>query len=165
MKRMYKPCLLVCTLHNCHCQSVEPWVIKYLLVCTISPLAPTGAPQGLSVQNVMATSVVLTWNELDCLLQNGDITGYMIRYVRDSQPIADSSSTRTYTVQELIPFTEYSFSVAAVNSVGTGPFSEQSMTISTPESSECRLLHLSLTRDMHIIICIDSCLPFTQLLV
>ena len=91
---------------------------------SISPIAPTGAPQGLSVQSVMATSVVLTWNEMDCLQRNGDITGYMIQYVRDSQLITDLSSTRTYTVQELIPFTEYSFSVAAVNSVGTGPFSE-----------------------------------------
>ena len=110
-------------------------MIKYLLVCTISPLAPSSAPQGLSVQNVMATSVVLTWNEVNCLQRNGDITGYMIRYVRDSQPIADSSSTTTYTVEELIPFTEYSFSVAAVNSVGTGPFSEQPLTIKTAESS------------------------------
>ena len=108
------------------------------MVHIISPIAPTGAPQGLSVQNVMATSVVLTWNELDCLQRNGDINGYMFRYDRDSRLISDSSSTRTYTVEELIPFTEYSFSVAAVNSVGTGPFSEQTAT--TLESSKCRLI-------------------------
>ena len=58
----------------------------------------------------------------------------------DSQTITDSSSTITYTVEELIPFTEYSFSVAAVNSVGTGPFSEQPLTLRTPESSEFSLI-------------------------
>ena len=86
----------------------------------------------------MATSVMLTWNELDCLQRNGDITGYMIRYDRDSQLISDSSSdaSTTYTVQGLDPFTEYSFSVAAVNSIGTGPFSEQPLTIRTAESSK-----------------------------
>ena len=129
------------------------------MVYIISPLAPSSAPQGLSVLNVMATSVVLTWNELDCLQRNGDITGYMIRYDRDSRLISDSSSTIAYTVEELIPFTEYSFSVAAVNSVGTGPFSEQTAT--TLESSKCRLIHLSLTTNEHTIICSDS---FTQLL-
>ena len=86
----------------------------------------------------MATSVMLTWNELACLQQNGDITGYMIQYVGNSQTITNSSSdaSTTYTVQGLDPFTEYSFSVAAVNSNGTGPFSEQPLTIRTAESSK-----------------------------
>ena len=77
----------------------------------------------------------------------------MIQYVGDldSQTITDSSSTITYTVRELIPFTEYSSSVAAVNSIGTGSFSEQPFTLITPvsESSEFSLI---LTRNMHIII-------------
>ena len=123
------------------------------MVYIISPIAPTSAPQGLSVQNVMATSVVLTWNELDCLQRNGDITSYMIRYDRDSRLISDSSSTTTYTVEELIPFTEYSFSVAAVNSVDTGPFSEQPMTIRLLESSKCRLIcHLLQTSTLLFVV-------------
>ena len=84
----------------------------------------------------------------------------MIQYVGDldSQTITDSSSTITYTVEELIPFTEYSFTVAAVNSVGTGPFSEQPLTIKTPESSEFSLI---LTRNMHIIISYNIVFHFT----
>ena len=112
-------------------------------MCIISPLAPSSAPQSLSVLNVMATSVVLSWNELACLERNGDINGYMIRYVGDSQTITESSlgASRTYMVEDLIPFTEYSFSVAAVNSISTGPFSDQPMTTRTLESSKCRLIH------------------------
>ena len=123
----------------CHCQATLSDSCNF-----ISPLAPSGAPQGLSVQNVMATSVVLSWDEPACLLQNGDITGYMIRYVRGSETITDSSSgvSTTYTVRELIPVMEYSFSVAVVNSAGIGPFSGQSMTIRTLESSKCRLIHV-----------------------
>ena len=83
----------------------------------------------------MATSVMLTWNEVNCLQQNGAITGYMIRYVGDSQTITNTSS-RTYTVQGLDPFTEYLFSVAAMNSNGVGPFSGQPLTVTTAESSK-----------------------------
>ena len=82
----------------------------------------------------MATSVMLTWNEVNCLQQNGAITGYMIRYVGDSQTITNTSS-KTYTVQGLDPFTEYLFSVAAMNSNGVGPFSGQPLTVTTAESS------------------------------
>ena len=70
----------------------------------------------------------------------------MIQYVGDldSQAITDLTSTITYTVEELIPFTEYSFSVAAVNSIGTGSFSEQPLTLRTPESSEFSLIPIEI---------------------
>ena len=86
----------------------------------------------------MATSVVLSWDELDCLERNGDITGYMIRYVGNSQTITNSSSdtSTTYTIQGLDPFTEYLLAVAAMNSNDVGPFSGQPLTVTTPESSE-----------------------------
>ena len=80
------------------------------------------------------------------------------------QHSTDSSSTRTFTVQELTPFTEYSFSVAAVNSVGTGPFSETIRTagmyivVTDSEHSSC----------MHENVTVDTLIPiisqFTQLL-
>ena len=86
----------------------------------------------------MATSVMLSWNELACLQQNGAITGYIIRYVGNSQTITNSSSdtSTTYTIQGLDPFTKYLFSVAAMNSNGVGPFSGQPLTVTTAESSK-----------------------------
>ena len=87
----------------------------------------------------MATSVMLTWNEVNCLQQNaGDVTGYIIVYFGDSKTATYSSDSvsRTYTVQGLNPFTEYSFSVAAVNSIGTGPLSDRALTARTAESSK-----------------------------
>ena len=135
------------------------YYIKSCLVCT--PLAPSDAPRHLAAQIITSTSVMLTWNEVDCLQQNGDVTGYIIVYFGDSKTATHSSDgvSRTYTVQGLNPFTEYSFSVAAVNSIGTGPFSDQALTVRTAESSKW----LKLIRNSKKLI-LHSCI-ITQLLV
>ena len=63
------------------------------------------------------------------MLQNGPITGYVVRYYatcgadRDVQR-SKSVVTTGSTVHGLTPNTEYAFQVAAVNVNGTGPFSE-----------------------------------------
>ena len=63
--------------------------------------------------------------------QNSEITGYKIRYgpVGSSQRATDAvggsaSTGGTYTLTGLLPFTNYSIKVVAVNSNGdTGPLS------------------------------------------
>ena len=64
-------------------------------------------------------------------LRNGDVTRYVIRYIRVGSgvlmmTISESSSIgfRTSVIPGLVAFTSYSVEVAAVNVNGTGPFSD-----------------------------------------
>ena len=69
-------------------------------------------------------SVFLRWSALPRSEQNGVITGYVIKYRNGSveRLVQIASSPREYTLNA-VPYTEYVLAVAAVNSVGQGPFS------------------------------------------
>ena len=59
--------------------------------------------------------------------RNGEITGYTVEVTLNGMVVAtenvNGGSARRGTVSGLTPSTEYTVTVAAVNSVGTGPFS------------------------------------------
>ena len=64
-------------------------------------------------------------------LQNGDVTGYVIRYTRVGSGVSQmitiidiSSGFRTSVIPALVAFANYSVEVTAVNVNGTGPFSD-----------------------------------------
>ena len=64
-----------------------------------------------------------------CADRNGDITGYSVRYgeVGSAEPLqmVEGDMDRQATVSDLTPSTEYNVSVAAVNSAGTGVYSDE----------------------------------------
>ena len=72
----------------------------------------------------------VSWQPLEksCIIP---ITGYIIEYfkvgpqdtVKDIKNVTVTNGT-TYTISGLIPCAKYSVQVAAINSKGTGPFSE-----------------------------------------
>ena len=71
----------------------------------------------------------LSWREVPCDQQNGPITGYVVQYYAICGPDRDMQQTKSVVTTESIidghtPNTEYAFQVAAVNTNGTGPFSE-----------------------------------------
>ncbi len=88
---------------------------------------------------ITSTTVSLSWLEMDCLERKGVITSYVIQYgegtTRDVTINTQSSAT-THLITGLKPLTEYTFTVAGVNSVGTGPFSRASDIIRTMENCE-----------------------------
>ena len=91
-------------------------------------LAPSTAPTCVSVSEVTSTSITVQWGEVDCIHSNGDITGYTVLYavqVNGSiQTVSVSGGGSTQTIiSGLTPSTNYSIEVAAVNSVGTGVYS------------------------------------------
>ena len=60
--------------------------------------------------------------------RNGNITGYTIEYGttmfdRTAAITGTSGGNRTFTATGLLPLTTYMLRIAAVNSNGTGPFS------------------------------------------
>ena len=82
----------------------------------------------MNVSEVISTSITVQWGAVDCIHRNGDITGYSVRYgvhVNGSiQTVSVSGGGSTQTIIfGLTPSTNYSFEMAAVNSVGTGVYS------------------------------------------
>ena len=83
----------------------------------------------MSVSGVTSSSITVQWGAVDCIHRNGDITGYSVRY-----GVQGSGSTQTVNVSGggatmrlisgLTASTQYSIEVAAVNSAGTGVYSD-----------------------------------------
>ena len=98
---------------------------QHYFACSV----PSGAPQSLEVSSVQSTNVSLSWREVPCDQQNGPITSYVVRYYATCGPDRDVQQTKSVVttgsiIDGLTPNTEYAFQVAAVNTNGTGPFSE-----------------------------------------
>ena len=86
--------------------------------------APSAAPNSVSVSEVTSSSITVQWRSVRCIDRNGDITGYRIRAMTsggDDRIVVDD--VREATISGLSPSTEYTVSVAAVNSQDTGPYS------------------------------------------
>ena len=88
----------------------------------------------------MSTNITLTWTEINCLKRNGVIITYVIQYGEGTNrniAINTQSNATTHLITGLKPFTQYTFTVAGVNSVSTGPFSTASRSLRTSEYSKC----------------------------
>ena len=98
----------------------------------LSSTAPTGAPDGVSEVSVTANSITVQWGEVPCMDRNGEITGYTVEVSLSGMVVrtenVNDGSARKGTVSGLTPATEYTVTVAAANSVGSGPFSGISVT-------------------------------------
>ena len=97
-------------------------VIVYTYLCNCA--APSGKPQNISANVISSTSILIQWNDVDCIDRNGNLTAYNVSYQpKNYSQLSLSSITvsRSLTVTNLIPRTNYTFQVAAVNTNGTGP--------------------------------------------
>ena len=137
-----------------------------LLIWMIFPPAPSAAPTSVSVSEVTSSSITVQWGAVDCIHRNGDITGYSVRYGvqgnGSTQTVSVSGGGATMTTMSgLTASTTYSIEVAAVNSAGTGVYSDP-MTAETPES-KCAYLHV-LWNEMNIyLICSHyRCVPQSE---
>uniref|UniRef100_A0A1X7TXG5 Fibronectin type-III domain-containing protein n=1 Tax=Amphimedon queenslandica TaxID=400682 RepID=A0A1X7TXG5_AMPQE len=87
-------------------------------------IIPSGWPSSIQVVQVNSTANKFTWNEVNCSQRNGLITGYIV-IISNSNITYNLTSTERYIIlNDLVFGTEYNISVAAVNSVGRGPFSD-----------------------------------------
>ena len=77
-----------------------------------------------------SSSIIVKWGPVDCIHQNGDITGYSVRYkVKGSsgnpltRSVSGGSISQT-TISDLNPSTTYTIEVAAVTAGSlVGPYS------------------------------------------
>ena len=87
-------------------------------------IAPSGWPSSLQIFAANSTANNLTWNEVNCSRRNGLITGYTVMISNSSITYNLNSTERYIILNDLVFGTVYNISVAAVNSVGRGPFSD-----------------------------------------
>ena len=98
---------------------------------------PSGPPLNLRAEP-SSKSAILRWDPPAEKDQNGVITGYLIKYQISSDP--SSQMTRTVeavnqlSLDNLMTDLTYSFTVAAINSVGTGPDAAMVMFTTIPDS-------------------------------
>ena len=98
---------------------------------------PSAPPEGVTADG-MSTSITVQWGSVPCIHQNGQITGYSVRY-----GVEGSGSTQTVTatgngatISDLIPSTNYIVEVAAVNSAGIGDYSDPPIIVITESESD-----------------------------
>ena len=76
-----------------------------------------------------SSTITVQWGSVPCIHQNGVITGYSVQYGvvgsgnTTSMPVGGADTTQT-TIGDLMSSTTYSIQVAAVNSEGTGVYSD-----------------------------------------
>ena len=94
------------------------------------PPAPCAPPTSVSTSDVTSSSITVQWGAVDCIHRNGDITGYSVKYrvqgINSTNNTTDVSggTTTEATLSGLQPATNYEMEVAAVNSAGTGVYSD-----------------------------------------
>ena len=91
--------------------------------CLILFLAPSGSPRNVKALAMSSTSILVKWNPPNELDRNGVITKYIVKYY--SLGIEGLVNTTDNTTQKLVThlrkYTEYYFTVQAVNEIGAGP--------------------------------------------
>ncbi|XP_029353422.1 neogenin 1a isoform X3 [Echeneis naucrates] len=95
-----------------------------IVVRTLSDV-PSGPPQNLTLEVQNSKSIMLRWQPPPLNAQNGEITGYKIRYRKGSRRSEAAETTGGTQLSKLIDGlergTEYSFRVSAMTVNGTGP--------------------------------------------
>ena len=87
--------------------------------------APSGPPGPITLVTVTPNSATVQWGEVPCLQRNGEITDYRVTATNSNRMEEGTAGVYVYarqaTISGLTPSTQYTVSVAAVNSAGTGP--------------------------------------------
>ena len=83
-----------------------------------------GSPNLIMVSSVSLTSNNITWKDIDCHLRNGRIIEYIVIISNNSITYKLTTTERYIIVNDLVFSNVYNISVAGVNSIGRGPFSD-----------------------------------------
>lgn len=97
-------------------------------------LVPSGSPQTFTASATTTRSALVSWNPPRIDEQNGIIINYLINVtlVESGHTFQLSSTTTSLTVSSLLPYRTYVCIIAAVTSIGIGPYSNQ-FRLTTPQ--------------------------------
>lgn len=98
---------------------------------------PSGSPLNFGGNATTSRSATITWNLPQDSLQNGVIVSYVIdvTVVETGVTFRLTSATTSLTITTLLPYRNYICVIAAVTSVGMGPFSSR-FTLTTPQDGK-----------------------------
>ena len=105
------------------------------------PTAPSAPPPGVTVTGVTSSTITAQWESVTCIHQNGEITGYSVQNgvmgsgSTETMTVLGASTTQT-TITGLMSSTTYSIQVAAVNSAGTGVYSDPETAETLPSEAD-----------------------------
>lgn len=109
-----------------------------LQLCNHFSAAPSAPPDTVYITEIYSDSIGLSWSTLPPEYHNGEIIGYNISLTAtySGETFTVFSVTNSTIISSLVPFTSYSYSVAAVTVAGVGPYSSVS-TVLTGEAGIC----------------------------
>ena len=112
------------------CTVLCPICILFVFVLVV----PTGYPQDFSIEVLSSRSAVLSWIPPLLERQNGIIISYTVKVVvvQSGADFQVPSASTVVRIDTLEPNTMYDFSVAAMTSIGRGPFTNI-VNITTPQ--------------------------------
>ncbi|KAH0951900.1 hypothetical protein HN011_002148 [Eciton burchellii] len=96
---------------------------EILQVTTLIEANVPGPPMNLEGHATSSLSISLSWEEPHII--NGRISKYIITFMEgDDEEVTRETTSTTYELVDLVPYTEYSIRVQAVNENGPGAFSK-----------------------------------------
>ncbi|XP_011252617.1 neogenin isoform X4 [Camponotus floridanus] len=96
---------------------------EVLQVTTLIEANVPGPPLNLEGHATSSMSITLSWEEPQVI--NGRISKYIITFMEgDGEEVTRETTSTTYELVDLVPYTEYSIRVQAVNENGPGAFSK-----------------------------------------
>lgn len=100
-------------------------IIGLTVIIALLNLVPSGPPQDINVTVISPEDVLVTWNDPAIEDQNGIVTGYVIDVTLVSTGLSFQrmSTTTNFLLENLLPFSTYTYRVAAMTNVGVGPYS------------------------------------------
>ena len=108
---------------------VATFVIHSVMISQHFPLAPSSFPQDVTATTVSSTEILVSWDEVPAIDQNGIIILYEVQYEPlmtfggQLMTMTMSTSNTSIVLGGLQEYIEYNITVRAYTSVGRGPFS------------------------------------------
>ena len=102
---------------------------------------PSAAPSNVKLQSSTSSSLTISWDTVFCSYRNGAITSYTYRLYTSSGntvEVTDDTPMTSVTISDLLPNTQYYFSVGARTEGGDGPTSGDIMFQTMSKSPDCK---------------------------
>lgn len=109
-------------------------------------LVPDGAPPNVTARNLSSTELLVEWNPLPENYIHGALLGYQMKFTRDETNVTKVlnilPNITNYHVTGLERYARYVISLAAVNEVGVGVYSDDVIVWTDEGGKLCLILSI-----------------------